>query len=94
MALVRLLAGTNFLDKSINFNPGTFYLDTNTGELWIDDPEGTIQEHTKIIDTGTLLYDIEETITYKPSTSKPSTSNSNTAKLGTAVLGKMILGKT
>ncbi len=89
MALVRLLAGTNFLDKSISFNPGTFYLDTNTGELWIDDPEGTIQEHTKIIDTGTLLYDIEETITYKP-----STSNSNTAKLGTAVLGKMILGKT
>ncbi|MDD7756182.1 MAG: hypothetical protein PUJ51_16970 [Clostridiales bacterium] len=89
MALVRLLAGTNFLDKSIDFNPGTFYLDTNTGELWIDDPEGTIQEHTKIIDTGTLLYDIEETITYKP-----STSNSNTAKLGTAVLGKMILGKT
>ena len=89
MALVRLLAGTNFLDKSINFNPGTFYLDTNTGELWIDDPEGTIQEHTKIIDTGTLLYDIEETITYKP-----STSNSNTAKLGTAVLGKMVLGKT
>lgn len=89
MALVRLLAGTNFLDKSIDFNPGTFYLDTNTGELWIDDPEGTIQEHTKIIDSGTLLYDIEETITYKP-----STSNSNTAKLGTAVLGKMILGKT
>lgn len=89
MALVRLLAGTNFLDKSIDFDPGTFYLDTNTGELWIDDPEGTIQEHTKIIDTGTLLYDIEETITYKP-----STSNSNTAKLGTAVLGKMILGKT
>ena len=89
MALVRLLAGTNFLDKSIDFNPGTFYLDTTTGELWIDDPEGTIQEHTKIIDTGTLLYDIEETITYKP-----STSNSNTAKLGTAVLGKMILGKT
>lgn len=89
MALVRLLAGTNFLDKSIDFNPGTFYLDTNTGELWIDDPEGTIQEHTKIIDTGTLLYDIEETITYKP-----STSNSNTAKLGTAVLGKMVLGKT
>lgn len=89
MALVRLLAGTNFLDKSIDFNPGTFYLDTNTGELWIDDPEGTVQEHTKIIDTGTLLYDIEETITYKP-----STSNSNTAKLGTAVLGKMILGKT
>lgn len=89
MALVRLLAGTNFLDKSIDFNPGTFYLDTNTGELWIDDPEGSIQEHTKIIDTGTLLYDIEETITYKP-----STSNSNTAKLGTAVLGKMILGKT
>ena len=83
------MAGTNFLDKSIDFNPGTFYLDTNTGELWIDDPEGTIQEHTKIIDTGTLLYDIEETITYKP-----STSNSNTAKLGTAVLGKMILGKT
>ena len=89
MALVRLLAGTNFLDKSIDFNPGTFYLDTNTGELWVDDPEGTIQEHTKIIDTGTLLYDIEETITYKP-----STSNSNTAKLGTAVLGKIILGKT
>ena len=89
MALVRLLAGTNFLDKSIDVNPGTFYLDTNTGELWIDDPEGTIQEHTKIIDTGTLLYDIEETITYKP-----STSNSNTAKLGAAVLGKMVLGKT
>ena len=57
--------------------------------MWFDDPEGnSTSSHNKIIDSATLTYKVESTV----SVSFPSDSSGITAKLGTAVLGSMVLG--
>lgn len=88
MAILQFLHGKNLLTNNPAFTPGRIYLDTETGEMWFDDPSSTLTNHTKVIDTSTLVYSIEETFEY------PSGSAGNTtAMLGTAILGTMILGE-
>jgi hypothetical protein len=91
MAILQFLHGKNLKTNNPAFNPGTMYLDTETGELWFDDPSNTLTQHTKVIDTATLLYSIEETFEY-PGEGGGSLSGATTAMLGTAILGTMILG--
>ena len=98
MAILQFLAGTNFVNKSLSFQPGTIYLDTATGEMWFDDPQGVATDHAKIIDLDTLVYDIEEQVEFPSSSSTPGTpdsggtSSSTSAVLGIGILGKMKLG--
>lgn len=100
MAILQFLAGTDFVNKSLSFQPGTIYLDTATGEMWFDDPQGVATNHAKVIDLDTLVYDIEEWVEFPSSSSTPgtpstpggNTSSSTSAVLGTGVLGKMKLG--
>lgn len=102
MAILQFLAGTDFVNKSLNFQPGTIYLDTATGEMWFDDPQGVATDHAKIIDLDTLVYDIEEQVEFPSSSSIPGTpstpggsgSSSTSAALGIGILGKMELGST
>lgn len=63
---------------------GSLILLTDTNELYYD----SVEEHIKIIDSSTLLYEISESVTF------PSASTATTAVLGVAVLGKMVLGQT
>ena len=96
MAILQFLAGTNFLNKTLTFQPGTIYLDTSTGEMWFDDPEEQITDHSKIIDLDTLIYEIEETVEFGGSGENPpddEETTNETAKLGYAILGKMKLGQ-
>lgn len=90
MAILKFLHGKNFKDATSSFQPGTFYLDTETGEMWFDDPSSSTTDHSKIIDTDTLIYNITETIEWNGGAPSSSTS----AVLGTAVLGTMVLGKS
>ena len=101
MAILQFLAGTDFVNKSLSFQPGTIYLDTATGEMWFDDPQGVATDHAKIIDLDTLVYDIEEWVEFPSSSSTPGTpstpgsggtSSSTSAVLGIGILGKMKLG--
>lgn len=62
MAILKFLAGKNFSDQTLNFQPGTIYLDTATGEMWFDDPQGQMTNHAKIVDLDTLVYEIEEQV--------------------------------
>lgn len=108
MAILQFLAGTDFVNKSLSFQPGTIYLDTATGEMWFDDPQGVATDHAKIIDLDTLVYEIEEWVEFPSSSSTPgtpstpggsggsggSTSSSTSAVLGIGILGKMKLGST
>lgn len=56
--------------------------------MWFDAPDATSSSiHNKIIDTATLIYKIESTVTF------PSEDSGTTAKLGTAILGSMVLGQ-
>ena len=64
---------------------GSLILLTDTNELYYDSAE----EHIRIIDSGTLIYEISESVTF-PSA---SASTATTAALGVAVLGKMVLGQ-
>ena len=98
MAILQFLAGTDFVNKTLNFQPGTIYLDTSTGEMWFDDPKGVSTSHTKIIDLDTLVYEAEEEWVEFPSgggTGGDDSGNtsSTTARLGYAVLGVMKLGE-
>lgn len=90
MAILQFLAGTDFVNKSLSFQPGTIYLDTATGELWFDDPQGVITNHSKIIDLDTLIYEIEDEVEFPSS----SGSSSDTAVLGYGILGIMKLGQS
>lgn len=101
MAILQFLAGTDFVNKSLSFQPGTIYLDIATGEMWFDDPQGVATDHAKIIDLDTLVYDIEEWVEFPSSSSTPGTpstpgsggtSSSTSAVLGIGILGKMKLG--
>ena len=100
MAILQFLAGTDFVNKSLSFQPGTIYLDTATGEMWFDDPQGVATDHAKVIDLDTLVYDIEEWVEFPSSGFIPgtpiapdgSTSSSTSAILGIGILGKMKLG--
>lgn len=91
MAILQFLAGTDFVNKSLSFQPGTIYLDTATGEMWFDDPQGFITNHSKIIDLDTLIYEIEDEVEF-PSSS--GSSSSDTAVLGYGILGIMKLGQS
>lgn len=94
MAILQFLHGKNLLTNNPIFTPGRIYLDTETGEMWFDDPSSTLTNHTKIIDTSTLVYSIEETFEYPSGgTEKPEENSKITAMLGTAILGTMILGE-
>lgn len=64
MAVLQFLAGTDFVNKTLNFQPGTIYLDTATGEMWFDDPRGIAKDHAKIVDLDTLIYEIEEWVEF------------------------------
>ena len=46
MAILQFLHGKNLKTNNPAFNPGTMYLDTETGELWFDDPSSTLTNHT------------------------------------------------
>lgn len=101
MSVLTFKYGKNLTD-STPFVAGTIFLDIETGELFYDDPTAEKQTHQKVIDSGTLLYWIEETImsdgsviegTEDPPTGDDSSSsNSTTAILGSAILGTMLLG--
>lgn len=99
---LKFLYGENLKDKSVAIVPGTIYLDVATGELYFDDPtQNDIEKHNKIIDTATLIYTIEESVTFPSAgdedTNVPGGDNaggSTSAKLGVAILGTMILGAT
>lgn len=89
------------LTDATPFVAGTIFLDIETGELFYDDPTAGKQSHQKIIDTGTLLYWIEETImsdgtiiegTEDPPTGSGGSSGDNNASSTTAILGQAILG--
>lgn len=91
MNILQFLFGKEFnKGQNIPFSPGSFYLDLTKGELWIDDPTNTESTHSKIIDTDTLLYEIEE----NGSMLFPAEDNAATAKLGVARLGVMKLGNS
>lgn len=101
---LNFLYGKNLIGSNIDFQAGTIYLDTATQELFFDDPdpEATVKDHKKIIDTSTLIYIMEQSEITFPSTGGdedaaipglPNTSGSTTARLGSAVLGHMILGQ-
>ena len=94
MATLKFLHGKDFLTKVLALQPGTFYLDTETGELWFDDPSNTLTDHKKIIDTNTLIYSIDTSFEFSGefAESGSTESGATTAKLGVAVLGSMILG--
>lgn len=64
MNLLKFLFGKNFRNQNLPFQAGTLYLDTENKELWFDDPGNEVSIHNKVIDTDTLVYDIEETITF------------------------------
>lgn len=85
MAVLAFKYGQNLTD-SIPFVSGTIYLDINTGEFWFDDPSSTEKKHQKVIDTDTLVYEIDKTVEWGGS------AGNATAKLGLAVLGTMVLG--
>ena len=87
MNLLQFLFGENFKNRSISFKPGTFYLDTSSNELWIDDPSNLNKTHTKIIDTDTLIF----STTGDPNQDYPKDNNNDTAELGIAKLSYMIL---
>ena len=105
MAILQFLAGSNFTSQTLNFQPGTIYLDTATGEMWFDDPQGIATDHAKIIDLDTLIYEAEEWVEIPSSDSSSggsssggsssggTTSSSTTAKLGLGILGIMKLGE-
>lgn len=88
MSLLRILSGNDFVNKTLNFQPGTIYLDSASGEMWFDDPTALLTEHKKIIDSETLIYKIEETI----DTDAFNDSSNNSAVLGIGILGSMMLG--
>ncbi len=94
---LKFLYGENLKDKSVAIVPGTIYLDVATGELYFDDPTKVdIEKHNKIIDTATLIYTIEESVTF-PSVGDEDADvpgGITSAKLGAAILGAMILGAT
>lgn len=103
MPMIKFLYGSNLSKTTTPLTPGVFYLDVETKELFYDDPRKKINEftedddHIKIVDTATLIYEISESITF-PSTEdeedEPSDTGTNTAVLGVAILGTMILGKS
>lgn len=84
MAVLAFKYGQNLTD-SIPFVSGTIYLDINTGEFWFDDPSSAEKKHQKVIDTDTLIYEIDKTVEW-------GSAGNTTAKLGLAVLGTMVLG--
>lgn len=99
MAVLQFLAGTDFVNKTLNFQPGTIYLDTATGEMWFDDPQGIAKDHAKIIDLDTLIYEIEEWVEFpsdgdsgESDDNNSGSTSSTTARLGYAILGVMKLG--
>ncbi len=89
MAILTFKYGKN-LSSSTPFTAGAIYLDTETNELWYDNPsdENSEVEHQKVIDTSTLIYEVVKTVTFGGN----AATSGNTAVLGTAVLGTMILG--
>lgn len=91
MATLKFLHGKDFITKVLALQPGTFYLDTETGELWFDDPSNTLTDHKKIIDTKTLIYSIDNSFEFSGEFAEGGVT---TAKLGVAVLGSMVLGTT
>ena len=95
MAILQFLYGKNLKQINPTFTPGTVYLDTETGEMWFDDPSNTLTTHAKVIDTATLIYSIEETFEFPgEGSSIPEIPSGNTsAKLGIAILGSMVLGQ-
>lgn len=103
---LNFLYGKNLISSNIDFQAGTIYLDTATQELFFDDPdpEATVKDHKKIIDTSTLIYIAEQSEITFPSTGGdedaaipdlPNTGGNitTTARLGSAKLGYMILGQ-
>ena len=101
--MIKFLYGSNLSKSTTPLTPGVFYLDVETKELFYDDPRKGLDEftadddHIKIIDTATLIYEISESIIF-PSTEdeedEPSDTSAETAILGVAILGTMILGKS
>ena len=87
--LIKFLFGQKLKDKTVTFEPGVMYLDTYTKEMWYDDPSNTLQQHSKIIDTNTLVYSIEETFEFP---GEVTDASGTSAVLGVAVLGSMVLG--
>ena len=85
MAVLTFKYGKN-LTNSTPFVSGTIYLDIDTGEFWFDDPSSAEKKHQKVIDTDTLIYEIDKTVEWGGS------AGNATAKLGLAVLGTMVLG--
>lgn len=98
MSILKFLVGTDFIKKTIDFKPGSIYLDSSTGEMWYDDPKGVLNEHSKIVDLDTLVYQKIETIEIAddliPGLSPLPEAESTTAKLGFSILGKMKLGQS
>lgn len=91
MNFLQFLFGKDFnKGENVPFTPGSFYLDLSKGELWIDDPTNNALTHSKIIDTDTLIYEVEE----NGSMLFPAEDNAATAKLGVARLGVMKLGNS
>jgi hypothetical protein len=102
--ILQFLFGKNLTSKEIDVKPGTFYLDVETKELFFDDPSNTSSGHNKVIDTGTLIYKVTETITFSPSDdtgsgdsdtgSGDSDTGSGDSETGStsAVLGVAVLG--
>lgn len=91
MNLLQFLFGKDFnKGENVPFTPGSFYLDLSKGELWIDDPTNNTVTHSKIIDTDTLIYEVEE----NGSMLFPAEDNAATARLGVARLGVMKLGNS
>lgn len=88
MKLLQFLFGQDFKNRYIAFKPGTFYLDTASNELWIDDPSSSEQSHAKIIDTDTLIFNSDD----ENGTVYPEEDKSTTARLGHAHLSRMKLG--
>lgn len=89
MAILTFKYGKN-LSSDTPFTAGAIYLDTETNELWYDNPsdENVTTEHQKVIDTSTLIYEVVKTVSFSG-----AAAGGTTAKLGTALLGSMILGK-
>lgn len=99
------LYGKNLQEKEVAIQRGRFYLDTETGELYYDNPDPAAANdiHNKIIDSATLIYTVSEIIEF-PSTGSEDdpisggdgsndTTSTTTAKLGTAIIGYMKLGQ-
>lgn len=94
MSILKFLVGTDFIKKTIDFKPGSIYLDSSTGEMWYDDPKGVLNEHSKIVDLDTLVYQKIETIEIADDLIPGLSTESTTARLGFSILGKMKLGQS